>query len=369
VAPPPIVEAPAVPAPPIAPTDAGAPPSYPFNSASDAGNQASQNVTESVTQANDDIQEALQPEPSGVVNAESAQPNQNIAPNFTSESAPAIDGAKEVGRAVLSAVPVVGPAISAGEAIAGQTITGRELSNEERLALGASAALGAIPVAQGARAAVALGESAGLVASAATAAGRVVSSPAFGAQVSGAVTRGFEAGTADSTDPQALDNVEQQAFVAQLTGNVASALSAPLSGTNAQATVSGVGNAIQQNIGDTDPPNNLQDVANFAIGAAIAPLPDAAKAGAGQLAEQLVANADNVGLPLMSEVGSAVEKVVTESARPATELLLNVPTDTVNDATAEGSQVREGINETVNDVDSQVQSDFEHLVNPVPVAP
>jgi hypothetical protein len=219
-------------------------------------------------------------------------------------------------------------------------------------------------VVQGAKAAVALGE-AGLAAKAATAAGEALGSNAFGAQVSGAVTRGFEAGIANSADPQALDNVEQQAFVAQFTGNVAGAFENPV----IKSGISGVGNVFQQNIGDDNPPNGLQDTANFVVGAAAGSLPGAVKAGAGQLAEQVVANADNVGLPLASEVGNAVEKVVTESAGPVTEVLSNVPTDAVNEATAEGSKFREGINETANNVDNQVQSDFENLVNPVPVAP
>ncbi len=177
--------------PPVTP-DSGNP-SDPLQSIQQAGQdlnaasgQAAQNVNDSVTQANGDIQQAPPPEPSAATNTEFVQPSGDNAPPPASEPDPAINGAAEVGRAVLSAVPVVGPAVSAGEAIAGQTITGRELSTEERLALGASAALGAIPVAQGAKAALAVGES-GLLAAAGTAAEKVLSSPALGAQVSGAV--------------------------------------------------------------------------------------------------------------------------------------------------------------------------------------
>jgi hypothetical protein len=57
----------------------------------------------------------VQPKPSGVANTEF------VAPTSTPETnpEPEINIPLELGRAGLSAVPVVGPVISAGEAIAG----------------------------------------------------------------------------------------------------------------------------------------------------------------------------------------------------------------------------------------------------------
>jgi hypothetical protein len=114
----------------------------------------------------------------------------------------------EVVRAAIGTVPVAGSVVSAGEAITGQTIFGRELSGEERVILGGSAVLGSLgPIARGAVAGAIreLAPEASVASKIVEGAGDLASTPAVQAAENAAninfeATRGFNAAAGE--DPE-----------------------------------------------------------------------------------------------------------------------------------------------------------------------
>jgi hypothetical protein len=113
-------------------------------------------------------------------------------------------------RAAIGIVPVAGSVVSAGEAITGQTIFGRELSGEERVILGGSAVLGSLgPIAREAGAVAGvireLAPEASVASRIVEGAGDLASTPAVQAAENAAninfeATRGFNAAAGE--DPE-----------------------------------------------------------------------------------------------------------------------------------------------------------------------
>ncbi len=336
----------------------------------DAGNQASQNVTESVTQANENIQQTLQPEPSTVTNAEFvAQPSDNGVTSKPSDVAPEsnpnpqqINPLQELGRAVVEAVPAVGSVVATGEAVAGKTIFGRELSNEERLILVGSAALGSLgPAAREAGAAAGFirelaPEAAVALRTVVEGAGDLASNPAVQAAEKAAginfnATRIFNAFA--EQDPQTTLERAAASGTISAVGGGAGAINPALAGPGGQFTTGGIGNVVDQAIG--------RDGADFAL-----PNPTTQE-GRVQLATEFAAG--GITGPIGGATGDAVKETVGQVADsiPVGQLVGNEAAGQVTGSAAEGTVAFFG-NTVTNAVENAVsppQLDTEGVVNAI----
>jgi hypothetical protein len=336
----------------------------------DEGNQASQNVIESVTQANNSIQQTLQPETSGVTNSEpapdansggdgtpvpllttNASVNQGDPPAQPGDSTEAVSNPQQFNakdeaiRAVGESIPIVGPIVAGVEAARGETVFGRELSDTERAFLGGTAAVSLVapfagPITRG------IGEAAQLAPEAIAAAGNVAQAAGNAGLINADATRISNAINPETDPTTTIERTAASGVIGAVGGGVG--------GTVSQFTTGAVGNVADQAIGRdgansvalpdlTTPEGFVQAVTESVVGGVTSKIGGATGAAVDETAGRAASNAANdVVKAIDNAAGSAAEGTVAFFGNTVTNAVDNLfpksapqspnPSDASNDA-------------------------------------
>lgn len=280
----------------------------------------------------------------------------------------------EVLRAAIGIVPVAGSVVSAGEAITGQTIFGRELSAEERVILGGSAALGSLgPIAREAGAVAGvireLAPEASAALKVADTVGDVASAPAVQAAENAAninfeATRGFNAAAGE--DPETtLERAAASGAISAAGGGAGEIVGAgnQLATRAIEAGTGGIGNVVDQAIGpdgfalpDISTPEGFAQVATEAAAGAGTNIIGGATGDAVKETVSQVADSVPVGQLVGSEAagqvaGSTAEGTVTVFGNTVTNAVENTVSgnDTQPDSSLQVSDVSASPTGTASD--------------------